>query len=187
MQQASQASQTSQADRQRQLEQLAGLGVNIPGQLRGDMAMVGEWTVTSTRTIGEAQGDGAAATTGRKRELEKTEDQLAEEEAVRGLFKRPKKWGRDSRTEPAQNDAELDALLTRPLTRPTKEEPAAKVPVKMEDSTEGDGQQGGAEKTTEAPPIIKQESGSPTADLPESGETAPAATVVFKKRKARQK
>ncbi|KAK4156587.1 ankyrin repeat-containing domain protein [Chaetomidium leptoderma] len=43
--------QSAEAERQTQLEQLAELGVNIPTELRGTMAMVGEWTVTSTRVI----------------------------------------------------------------------------------------------------------------------------------------
>ncbi|EAQ85372.1 hypothetical protein CHGG_09386 [Chaetomium globosum CBS 148.51] len=49
--------QASQTDRQKQLEQLAELGVSIPTELRGNMAMVGEWTVTSTRVIEEAGQD----------------------------------------------------------------------------------------------------------------------------------
>ncbi|KAH6640289.1 ankyrin repeat-containing domain protein [Chaetomium tenue] len=50
--------QASQADRRKQLEQLAELGVSIPTELRGNMAMVGEWTVTSTKVIEEADADG---------------------------------------------------------------------------------------------------------------------------------
>src|SRR5207237_1004994 len=48
---AAAAPQASQADRQKQLEQLAELGVNIPTELRSGMALAGEWTVTSTRVI----------------------------------------------------------------------------------------------------------------------------------------
>ncbi|KAK3380887.1 hypothetical protein B0H63DRAFT_376903, partial [Podospora didyma] len=43
----------TEAERQRQLEQLAELGVSLPTEVRTNLAMPGEWTTTSTRIIGD--------------------------------------------------------------------------------------------------------------------------------------
>ncbi|KAL2161875.1 hypothetical protein VTH06DRAFT_7659 [Thermothelomyces fergusii] len=200
--------QASQAERQKQLEQLAELGVNIPTELRGSMAMAGEWTVTSTRVIeprGEKADDGAdaqsvpaeARATGVKRERERTEEEKEQEEAIKGLFKKPRKWGRESKTMPAEEDAELDALLSGPLVKTKKEEGEAPQ-IKTEESperpaAESDGP--GPVKKEASPPVKKEpeenESGldataadrdaSPPSPSAVAGSGAPA--VVFKKRK----
>lgn len=182
--------QASQTDRQKQLEQLAELGVSIPTELRGNMAMVGEWTVTSTRVIEEAGQDAdgkdpsltEGRATGVKREREQTEEEKEQEEAIQALFKKPRKWGIDSKTMPAEEDAELDALLSGPLVKAKKEEGASPdANVKVEDSQE--------EKPAEATlATVKQELSPPIKDEPADGpglsptvESAPA--VMFKKRK----
>ena len=107
------AQEASQAERQKQLEQLADLGVNIPTELRGDMAMAGEWTVTATKVVNPnktAEDNDTAAADGRatgvKRERERTEEEKEQEDAIKGLFKK-RKWGVDSKTMPADEDAEL--------------------------------------------------------------------------------
>ncbi|CAM1505858.1 Fc.00g114950.m01.CDS01 [Cosmosporella sp. VM-42] len=122
----------SEMQLKRQREQLAELGVAMPSDFRPEMAIPGEWTVTSTRVIksrNEEEGEGsveARATGVRKRE--ETEEQKEEEEALRGLFKRSKKWGRDSKTMPQDEDKELDALLSgSTFQRPNVEEPEAEV------------------------------------------------------------
>ncbi|KAI1164010.1 hypothetical protein F5B18DRAFT_291564 [Nemania serpens] len=121
--------------RQRQWEQLAEMGVDVPTELRRDMALAGDWTVTSSRIIDDApKPDGndvdskpartdAVATGVRKRpQQEGEEDQHEEEEGVRGLFKKPRRWGRDTRNA-VEDNAELSALLSTPLTTlPKKEE-----------------------------------------------------------------
>jgi U1 zinc finger len=113
------------ADRKRQMEQLVEMGVLIPTEFRGDMAMPGEWTVTSTRVIGDNTGEeeaksdiplDAKATGVRKRE--QTEEEKEEEEAVRGLFKRPRKWGKDTKVISSEGDGGLDALLNGTVLPP---------------------------------------------------------------------
>jgi hypothetical protein len=198
--------QVSQAERQKQLEQLAELGVSIPTELRGNMAMAGEWTVTSTKVIakpGDSTDDKdlAAAAEGRatgvKRERERTEEEKEQEEAIKGLFKKPRKWGVGSKTMPVEEDAELDALLSGPLVTAKKEESEAP-PVKTEDiqeeAAEGDG--GEPVKQEPSPPIKKEveeeETGLGVGATEEnvSGPSVPpsvagpeGAPVVFKKRK----
>lgn len=198
-----------QDERQRQLEQLAELGVNIPTQLRPELALAGEWQVTSTRVIKDPEegGDSGRAAGVRKREREQTEEEKEAEEAVQGLFKKPKKWGRDSRTIATEEDVELEQLLSGSLVKAVKEEvkeedikteePESKLEFKLkqEESTT-DGGMATAVKTEEkdAPPLIKHESTGGVGgllDLPDAqeeekkppGDAAPA--VVFKKRKAK--
>ncbi|KAJ4288706.1 hypothetical protein N0V88_007240 [Collariella sp. IMI 366227] len=168
--------QALQGDRQKQLEQLAELGVNIPTELRGGMAMAGEWTVTATRVIEDPDqkaedkegGSAEARATGVKRERERTEEEKEQEEAIRGLFKKPRRWGVDSKTMPTEEDAELEALLRGPLVK--KKEESEVPPIKVEEAikTEGpvkaeEGHNDAAEPDVvepakqEASPIIKQE------------------------------
>ncbi|KAG5920174.1 hypothetical protein E4U53_003941 [Claviceps sorghi] len=92
-----------------QREQLARMGVSVPSAFLGDMAMPGEWTVTTERVV-EGDGRERLAMGVRKRGGEGEEE---EQDAVRGLFKRPRRWGRDSKTleDGGEEDAELDALL----------------------------------------------------------------------------
>ena len=45
------AAELTEEQRRAQLEQLASMGISIPDQLRGGIAMAGEWTVTRTRVI----------------------------------------------------------------------------------------------------------------------------------------
>ncbi|KAL2150617.1 hypothetical protein VTH82DRAFT_7180 [Thermothelomyces myriococcoides] len=198
--------QVSQAERQKQLEQLAELGVNIPTELRGSMAMAGEWTVTSTRVIEprSEKTDGTdpesvpveARATGVKRERERTEEEKEQEEAIKGLFKKPRKWGIDSKTVPTEEDAELDALLSNPLVKSKKEE--SETPqIKSEESPDQPAAGGDVLE-----PVKKEESPikkEPEEDEPGFGPTAadkeisppPASgtadsgtpAVVFKKRK----
>ncbi|KAJ6438878.1 U1 zinc finger family protein [Purpureocillium lavendulum] len=207
-----------EAERKKQREQLAAMGVAMPSELRSEMAMAGEWTVTETRVVasggdGDDGGKARVATGVRKREAldeEEAERRAHEEEAVKGLFKRPRKWGRDTRAAPEEEDKELDALLSGsriPLKGEVKDEgeavkkeetgedalkreevnedeAAAKTDVKLEDSTVK------AEPDT-APAGLDAEPTTDTADgagaepKTEEGADTGAAPVVFKKRKAK--
>ncbi|KAF0325342.1 hypothetical protein K4K61_005803 [Colletotrichum sp. SAR11_59] len=191
----------TEAARKRQMEQLAEMGVSIPTEFRGDMAMAGEWTVTATKVVDEdavkEKPVEAKAVGVRKREL--TEEEKEEEDAVRGLFKKPRKWG-GMRAMP-EDDKELDALLsTDTLFRPKKEESAAAEDnVKKEEGAD----EAAAAVTSDAPAIKAEEDEAgdklsaaalgPIADADgvkkeedgvESTEAA-APAVVFKKRKAK--
>ncbi|KAI1798705.1 hypothetical protein F4811DRAFT_165793 [Daldinia bambusicola] len=124
--------QTAGPQRQKQWEQLAEMGIDVPTELRREMAMAGEWTVTSKRIIDDTpKGDesdtkpqniDAIASGVRKRPKPEGEaDEEEEEKAIKSLFKKPKKWGRDTKHAP-EDDAELDALLSSALTKPLKSE-----------------------------------------------------------------
>ncbi|KXJ88626.1 hypothetical protein Micbo1qcDRAFT_18451 [Microdochium bolleyi] len=136
---ASSAGPATQEQRQRQWEQLADMGIDVPTELRGDMAMAGGWTVTNTRVIKDDEdGDDTKPPTNvdaiaigtRKRvkpeENEEDERRAEEEKVVQGLFKKPRRWGRDTREAPG-DDTELDALLSGTLVpKITKAEDADK-------------------------------------------------------------
>ncbi|PNY25918.1 Uncharacterized protein TCAP_04148 [Tolypocladium capitatum] len=106
----SHATTATESELKRQREQLAALGVAMPSVFRPEMAIPGEWTVTNTRVVESSDGQGDAIATG-VRKREETEEQREEEEAVRRLFKKPRRWGRDSKVMPEGEDGELDALL----------------------------------------------------------------------------
>ncbi|KAL4726629.1 hypothetical protein ACLX1H_005517 [Fusarium chlamydosporum] len=109
-----QPSAPSEASLKKQREQLAEMGVAMPSDFRPEMAMPGEWQVTNTRIIEKSEQDGEVKVETRAngvRKREATEDEKEEENAMQGLFKKPRRWGRDSKAMP-QEDHELDALLS---------------------------------------------------------------------------
>ncbi|CAK7211019.1 hypothetical protein SEUCBS140593_001026 [Sporothrix eucalyptigena] len=206
-----------------QLEQLAELGVSIPDAFRPDLAMAGDWTVTETRVVEVQEGDEDAkkgtATRSfgvRKRPRGDNDDdddveqqkgghsefeKIDLDSAVQGLFKRPRQWGRDSRTGGSGLDdagGDLDSLLSSAVAKPkeakkeeaedtkyTKEEP--KDDIKKEGSAATDDS-----TAASIPPPTKIKEEVDTDALPvglaeEKGEKAASSepAVLFKKRKAK--
>ncbi|KAL5889685.1 hypothetical protein ACKVWC_004914 [Pyricularia oryzae] len=186
------SSSSGKEQRQAQLEQLAGMGVNIPDELRGQLAMAGEWTVTKTRVIDDGEGNESVARGVRKRELEKTEEEKEEENAVNGLFKKPRRWGMDTRIAGGDDGGELDALLSGSSfvvkgEKEEDEEEAAKPPLKVEDTEKGPDLEGAPQQ--EKPNVVKEEEDvvkkepADEASAPHTAAEAAAPAVVFKKRK----
>ncbi|KAF5003085.1 hypothetical protein FDECE_10344 [Fusarium decemcellulare] len=186
-----QPSAPSEASLKKQREQLAEMGVAMPSEFRPEMAMPGEWTVTNTRVIETKTEDNDEKVESRAngvRKREATEDEKEEEDAVRGLFKKPRRWGRDSKTMPQEEDKELDALLSGSTFTPRtveeevkKEEEEDTKDVKVEDDITGDATGDAATDT----PAVKAEAPDLEPPVkPEPEEAAPGIqTVVFKKRK----
>ncbi|KAI1742867.1 hypothetical protein F4680DRAFT_385247 [Xylaria scruposa] len=187
------------AQRQQQWEQLAEMGISVPTELRRDMALAGEWTVTNTRVINHvpdpsnndsdskpANVDAVAAGVRKRPKQEDEEDRDEEEAKVQNLFKKPRRWGRDTK-DAVEENAALDALLSAPLAKPLKKEeegedtkPAVKEdspPTIKKEEPEVDGLSSGitelAADEQSAIPNIKEEH--------EKGPSEPV--VVFKKRK----
>lgn len=181
------------ADRIQQAAQLAELGVSIPDEFRGDMAMTGDWQVVSERIMDpEADGEKKPDAIGfgvRKRSAHVEED---EDEAPR-----KKNW--NSRyTYPGEGlDNDLDALLQSaiikvdgaPLDSNVKQETgenavATSTIPKSEDSKK--------DATKSEVPYIKREASDdlslnvvgPSADVKEDPEPD-GGGIVFKKRKGR--
>lgn len=184
--------QMTEAERQKQLESLAELGVSIPDQLRGNMAMAGEWTVTNVKVVEEEEDGGDKRVVGVKRERERTEEEKEAEEAIRGLFDRKRRrWGRDSKVA-GEEDGELEALLSGPLVK-KEVKGEVKEEVKEEEGVvkqeEGVDREVKREEGEQVPAIKKEPSsddglgdvGAQNGGAPEVTEETPA--VVFKKRK----
>ncbi|KAI1309228.1 hypothetical protein F5Y03DRAFT_348877 [Xylaria venustula] len=194
------SSTATAAQRQQQWEQLAEMGIDVPTELRRDMALAGEWSVTGTRVIDDApnpdneddSGDvkptnpDAVATGVRKRPKEESDDEKEEmEEKVQALFKKPRRWGRDTK-HGVEDDAELDALLSAPLTKPPKkEEEEAEPPVIKADShphiKEEESETDGLLPEAVKPIIGEQSAGTSVKEDPDKEPSEPV--VVFKQRK----
>jgi hypothetical protein len=177
------------------------MGISIPDEFRPEMAMAGEWQVTSERIIeledGEKKPD-AIALGVRKRVLDEEELEAAEA--------KKRKWGSTYRTHPTEEDnGDLDALLgnvTRKGREPaTKNEAKAEVKQEIKDKPEASGVQDGQptlpQGTGDAKPAeIKREpfggenavpSAIPPLDasLKQEGDEPTGPGIVFKKRKAK--
>jgi hypothetical protein len=92
------------------LAQLAEMGVSIPDEFRGEMAMAGEWQVTSERIIDPTEGKEkkpeAIGFGVRKRTVPDDEEEAEAAETKK------RRWGSTYRTHPGgDDDADLDALL----------------------------------------------------------------------------
>jgi len=109
--------QATPADRRKQLQQLAEMGVAVPEDFRREMAMAGDWQITSERPVfgavkkGEETEDSKANVLNVGVRKRKFEGQEEEEEAGETVVR--KGWGSTTRTYPgaAAEDDDLDALL----------------------------------------------------------------------------
>jgi hypothetical protein len=198
----------SEQQLRKQREQLAEMGVAIPGDIQPEMAMPGEWTVTKIierkterpKIEGDDEDNKASvesrATGTRKREA--PEEQKAEEEAMKALFKKARRWGRGSRAMPSEEDQDLDALLNASTFQPVKSENHDETVKKEEDPVDDDKanvklEEGAANEGPGDDANIKTEDGNIKMELPEQEplikpepETAGDSgitPIVFKKRK----
>ncbi|KAM0354402.1 hypothetical protein ACHAPU_001446 [Fusarium lateritium] len=177
----------TEASLKRQREQLAEMGVAIPSDFRPEMAIPGQWTVTNTRIIEtkkEEDEDAKIETRANGvRKREETEEEKEEEDAMRSLFKKPRRWGRDSKAMPQQEDQELDALLSGSTftPRPVKEE-ADDVKKEKDDAAPDEPDE--PVKTEDAEAVKTEAPDIEPLIKPEPKEAEPGVqAVVFKKRK----
>ncbi|KAK8196225.1 hypothetical protein BKA81DRAFT_387785 [Phyllosticta paracitricarpa] len=193
--------QATVEDRKRQLAQLAAMGVAVPDEYRGEMAMVGEWQTVSVKPIGGEQksaGDngasGALNVGVRKR---KKDDDDEEDE---GGAQRPKRgWGNTFKTyrstaKGAATDDDIEALLmdVKPDPDTGSEAPTTEhdeTPVKRETPEEPEEVKPDPE-ASDAAPSAKLSDIPPVKTEDEQEEQAGAAKsdgvgVVFKKRKSK--
>ena len=190
--------QATPSQRKQQLAQLAEMGISIPDGFRPDLAMAGEWQVTSERVI-EPEGEkkpAALALGVRKRPVEQDEEGEGEIEAKK------RRWGSTYKTHPTQaEDDDLDALLSN-VTRKDKapvikaEGDDSKEVIKMEPETSDV-----TDHVTAELPVVEEELGikkepsdsevplpatlPPFGDVVKEEDEQSAPGVVFKKRKAK--
>lgn len=186
----------SAEERKKQIAQLAELGVAVPDEYRGDMALAGEWQTLSETKVDLEALEGAAKSIGvrkRKHDGDEEDDEHIPEPVAR------QGWGSRMKTYPGaqDEDEDLDALLasTKDLkkTKPaaptiTKEEPEEQKQepasvVKTEDEATDP-----KTMNTDAVPQVKTEEPEEASALAEltADEKLPAGEAtgpVFKKRK----
>jgi hypothetical protein len=187
--------QASVAERKKRLTQLAEMGIAVPDEFRGEMAMAGDWKVISQRPVEETTSEDSLSVGVRKRKYEGQEE---EEEAGEVLARRG--WGSTSKRYPGANGIDtpnLDALLSgvksvkkKDPALDVKEEVEEKPMVTASDQSLNVGTCGiGASEGTNLLPIKKEKSTGPSESVPQSLQDIPTAEeslgagVVFKKRK----
>ncbi|KAL2814855.1 hypothetical protein BDW59DRAFT_19741 [Aspergillus cavernicola] len=173
----------SKEERKKQMAQLSEMGVAIPDQYRGDMALAGDWQTVSEKVI-QPEKEGKQSTLGvRKRKHDLDEEEEAKREAERFVSKG---WGSATRHYPgsgAQEDEDLDALFAS-----TKDSKKTKIATEQDASLKGEDGLSGELPTGEGsdrPPQLKieeSETGLPLPAVTNEPEEV-AAGVVFKKRK----
>ena len=190
--------QATPADRKKQLQQLAEMGIVVPEDFRREMAMAGDWQTTSERAIYDSSpkresikqedgGDskGVALSLGvRKRkyggETGEGEGEAGEEAAEGGERVVRQGWGSATRTYPGtiSDDDNLDTLLQK--SRQVKQKGEAMFNLNSTEAGSDAARSNGeklkleeARSTSDLPPVGKEES---TA-IPAITEAIPAQTV----------
>jgi hypothetical protein len=104
-------------DQKRQWSQLAEMGIQVPDQFRGEMAMASNWQVAPKPKSEETSGDESLSKGVRKRKLEGDEGEEEEQQIEQPSRKA---WGKTTKSYPGQDASNLDALLSSHL--PLKKE-----------------------------------------------------------------
>jgi hypothetical protein len=170
------------------------MGVAVPEEYRGDMALAGEWQTLSETKIDPEGLEGAAKSIGVRKRKHEGEEEEEEEHAPEPLMS--KGWGSRMKTYPGAqaDDEDLDALLestkdlkkTKTATPTTmKEEPQER---NQESAsvvkTEDEAPDSKTVETNEPPEVKTEDPGSvPAPTVDEKPPAEEAAGPVFKKRK----
>lgn len=176
-------------DRKKQWEQLAAMGIAVPDEARGGMALKGEWTVVKEEVVGSVGQDGEfkALNKGvRKRKVDEAEE---ERELAGETITRKKGWGQTYKSLPGkcEDDEDIEALFKKRKTEVKDDEVAAKTEVKDEDAVKGE---------TELQPLAsiptaeeaasqkaERDADAAAASVKEEEGSGTSPAVVFKKRK----
>jgi hypothetical protein len=171
-------------DRKKQWEQLAAMGVTLPDQARGDLAIAGDWKTVSEEIVGEVNEDGqfkaAALNKGvRKRPLDEEEE---EQKAAGEMITKRKGWGHTYKTFPGSKGGEddVESLLLKKTRQPDTAQVVKKeAGLKKEESLDD-----GVGKTLQDIPTAEEAEANAAEEAVKKEEDTPAApAVVFKKRK----
>jgi hypothetical protein len=172
----------SVAERKRQMEQLAAMGVAIPEEFRRNMSIQGEWATVAERPVysrpikstSDDEDDDTKAFGVRKRKLEDEEDKL-------NLA--PRAWGSRLKSYPgasANTEEDLDALLSGATAKKEVKPEEAADPLKTEADLDTTG-------AIAAIPDITEAASAESEIKPElKQEQEQEAPVVFKKRKSKR-
>lgn len=189
------APEASITERKKQLAQLAEMGIAVPDEFRGEMAMPGDWKVVSETPVEETISEDPLNVGVRKRKYEGQE----EEEAGEVVLSRG--WGSTSKRYPRADEGDapnLDALLsgvksvkkeeTAPELKKEEREERSALPATKDENSDIK-KELKTSVITDPPPFKKEEptNSSETVKSLLDGipraEGAFGASIVFKKRK----
>ena len=176
------------------MAQLAEMGIAVPNEFRGEMALAGDWQVVSQKTVesGQETEKGSLLTVGvRKRKFEGQEEDEGAGETVQR-----KGWGSTTKRYPSHAHRDLDVLLAGNISAKKEESLPA---LKQEDSdhlTADEHVCDYAQEDQDAIDAIKkfqvkqEDVSAPSATSDQAAEETRAASpgsleVVFKKRKSK--
>jgi hypothetical protein len=154
------------------------MGIMLPDEARGDLALAGDWKTVRTEVVGEVNDDGEFKATAlnkgvHKRKLDEEEE---EELAAREMITKRKGWGHTFKSFPGSKSAEDDfeSLLGKRKAPQTDTQAGG---VKSEEPADG-------EESKKLRDIPTADEAQATAVDVKQEEDAPAApAVTFKKRK----
>jgi hypothetical protein len=171
-------------DRKKQWEQLAAMGVALPDQARGDLAIAGDWKVVS-KVVGEVNEDGefkaSALNKGiRKRKLDEEEE---EQKAAGEMITKRKGWGHVYKNFPGSNnggDDDVESLLMKKTPQAdTTETVKEETGLKKEDSHD----ESAGPALQDIPTAEEAEAKAAEGDIKREEDAPAAPAIVFKKRK----
>lgn len=169
-------------DRRKQWEQLAAMGIAVPDEARGEMALKGEWAVVKEEVVGEINEHGEFKALNKGVRKRKVDEEAVERELAGETITKKKGWGQTYKTLPGRSgdDEDIEALFKRRKTEVKHEGPGIKAEVKEE--AKEDGVKGEEEPKSLSDIPTAEEAAALVKTEAEAVDT-PAPTVVFKKRK----
>ncbi|ERF73491.1 hypothetical protein EPUS_04114 [Endocarpon pusillum Z07020] len=188
------ASSSTVADRKRQMAQLAEMGIAVPDEFRGEMALAGDWQVVSQKPVesGQETEKGSSLSVGvRKRKFEGQEEDEGASETIQR-----KGWGSTTKQYPSHAHRDLDVLLAGNISAKKEESLPT---LKQEDSDQltveehvcyNAQEDQDAIDATENPQVKQEAVSAPSATSDQVAEETRAPSlgsleVVFKKRKSK--
>ncbi|KAF1915052.1 hypothetical protein BDU57DRAFT_539436 [Ampelomyces quisqualis] len=166
-------------DRKKQWEQLAAMGIALPDQARGDLAIAGDWKTVSEEVIGQVNENGefSASTLNKGVHKRKLDEEEEEEQRQAGeLITKRKGWGHTYKSFPGskggEDDIESLLMVKKPQPEPMKQEDG----LKKEESREED-----AGVVLQNIPTAEEAAAGAAVKGEDDAPAIPA--VVFKKRK----
>lgn len=181
-------------ERKKQMAQLAEMGIAIPDEFRGEMALAGEWKTVSEKVIQEKKKEPSSssssppAAVGVRKRKHEGGDEDSEGEGPAPIRFVSRGWGSALKQYPgAKEDEDLDALLesTKEIKK-VKPSVSDTADVKNSDAPVKDEGQATVQETDEVPHVKKEEpTDAAMTSTPAAGserkEDVPE--VVFKKRR----
>ncbi|KAI9829137.1 MAG: hypothetical protein M1832_000160 [Thelocarpon impressellum] len=191
--------QATAEERKRQIAQLAEMGVSVPDEFRGEMAMSGEWQTISETPMWSAKEENdhdekpGARSVGVRKRKPPVEEATEEENDAQGAARST--WGSTIRTYPGSRrdgDGDLDALLSRDKGHAKSSTAADEAVTNLDRDDASSASNNDVSNKSQAPQLKKEESddamGIPIPPTEsqlknEDDQAAPQEKIVFKKRK----